>query len=154
MRPALVAALLSCVLLSIGCEDRCAADGADGLAGFELDCAALEFRIDAVATRIALAEVGGGQITLEMTPVHTLSRGTRFETGGEFDVGGNHVDADGAIAPVDDAWIEITAWEATDGEAHGQLVAFDFHVEVGSTSRFAGGELDGDAASVPVYSSE
>lgn len=154
MRTSPVAALLVCALLSAGCEDPCAADGTDGLAGFELDCDALEFRIDAVATRLVLTGADGGQITLEMTPVHTLSQGTRFETGGEFDAAGNHVDPDGAIAPVAEAWVEISAWEATDGEAHGQLVAFEFHVEVESTSRFAGGELDGQAASVPVYSSE
>ncbi len=154
MRPLLAIAILPCILLASGCEQPCGVEGLDGLAGFDLDCDSLEFRIDAAATRIALEGLDGDRITLEMDPVHTLSRGTRFGADGEFDLTGSYADSDGAIAPVEDAWLEITAWEATDGEAHGQLVAFDCHVEVGSTSRFAGGELDASAAGVPVYSSE
>ncbi len=152
MRRLVPLALVASVLLCAGCEDLCHAEGLDGLAGFDLDCDALAFRIDPAATRLEIADTGGGVIELEMDFVHTLTRGLRFETGGENDLTGNYHDPDAAIAPVDSAWVEITGWEATDGEDHGQLVDLEFHVEVGSTSRFAGGEVDGEGAAVEVYS--
>lgn len=148
----LVLSLALPALLLLGCEILCEASGVDGLSGFELDCDTLAFHIDDAATRLEIADTYGGQIELEMPPVHTLTTGLRFETGGENDLTGNYLDPDAAIAPVRDAWVEITAWEATDGEAYGQLVAIAFHVEVDSTSRFAGGEVDGEADGVPVYS--
>ena len=144
--------VLPLLLALWGCESLCESSGVDGLSGFQLDCDSLAFHIGDAATRLELADTAGGEIELEMPPVHTLTSGLRFETGGENDLSGNYLDPDAAIAPVRGAWLEITAWEATDGESHGQLVAIEFHVEVESTSRFAGGEVDGAADGVPVYS--
>ncbi len=152
MRPLLPFLLLPLLLATAGCESLCESSGVDGLSGFQLDCDSLAFHIGDAATRLEIADTAGGQIELEMPSVHTLTTGLRFETGGENDLSGNYLDPDAAIAPLRDAWLEITAWEATDGEAYGQLVAIEFHVEVESTSRFAGGEVDGAADRVPVYS--
>ena len=154
MRSTLPALVLVCVLCGGGCAELCEAEGLDGLAGFDLDCDALEFRIDGAATRITLEDATGGQVELELSPVHTLTQGLRFEAGGEFEAGGNYHDPDAAIAPVDDVWLEITAWESIEGEAFGQRVDTRFHVEVGATSRFVGGQLDGEAQRVPVFTTE
>jgi len=145
--------LLVAVVPAVGCTPPCSSEGIDGLSGFDLDCDGVQFLGSGDVLNLTMPDLADGQIDLEMYNTVTLGPGLRFGEGGDYTIGGRYHDSATAVADVDGphSWVEILEWEGIEGEAYGQLVAFEFHIEVDTASTFPGGEVDGSAIQVPVF---
>lgn len=137
-----------------GCTPPCSSEGVDGLSGFDMDCESVEFLASGDVLNLTILDQDDGQIDLEMFNTVTLAPGLRFGEGGDYTIGGKYHDSQTAVADVDGphSWVEITEWEGAEDEAYGQLVGFEFHIEVDTASTFPGGEVDGAARRVPSFS--
>jgi len=151
-----VAVFLTCLVSACagpGCAPPCSSDGIDGLSGFDLNCDGVQFLGSGDVLNLVLPDRDDGQLDLEMYNTVTLGPGLRFGEGGDYTLGGRYHDSLTAVADVDGphSWVEIVDWEGVEGEAYGQRVAIEFHVEVDTASTFPGGEVDGSAILIPVF---
>ena len=145
--------VLPCLVSALGCSAPCSSVGIDGLSGFDMDCESVQFLGSGDVLNLSILDREDGQIDLERFNTLTLAPGLRFGEGGDYTMSGRYHDSQTAVADVDGphSWVEITEWEGAEGEAYGQMVAFDFHIEVDTASTFPGGEVDGTASRVPGY---